>query len=376
MNQFKFEWLKVMKTKTNFFALILFLILLFLGVVFTQSDEEMKLVRMDLIQEKISMSENAVENMKDIPEAKNAVKDTQESLELMENLRDAYNIDDNNKIAQAEYENDKNDLKDVASGSLVGPSLIEQKKLVATGEYLIHHDIDKVDRFFQQVPSINYFYNIFNGGMPSNLIFMVISLVLANIYTLEKRNNNIEFLNTIPYNLYKLVIMKTLVATSFVIIGILICFTIIFIVNGFINGFGNLNYPLAYSIDGDNVLIMSMSKFIFKIFILIIFFVLFFSSLSYLISLFSGSILLNAIILIGIVLIADSTLLDQEAFKSFAHLFPFSYLDISNVIQYGNEYNPLPSTSITFRNGMICLTVYTLVITLISNLIIWQSKKV
>lgn len=127
MNQFKFEWLKVMKTKTNFFALILFLILLFLGVVFTQSDEEMKLVRMDLIQEKISMSENAVENIKDIPEAKNAVKDTQESLELMENLRDAYNIDDNSKIAQAEYENDKNDLKDVASGSLVGPSLIEQK---------------------------------------------------------------------------------------------------------------------------------------------------------------------------------------------------------------------------------------------------------
>lgn len=376
MNQISFEWLKILKTRSNFFGLIILLIILFLSVLTSPSNEVEESFRIDRINSNIETTRDAINNMEGVPEASNALKHTEERLELMYDLRKAYESEDNRAITEAEHALEEKQLRDKIEGSLQGGfSLIEQKKLVVTKEYLLENDIEGVNRLFLQVPSINHFYNIFNQGVPSNLIFMIISLILASAYTLEKRKKNIDFLNIVPQKLYRISFSKIFVTTTFALMVVIGSFGVTFLLNGMMYGIGNFDYPLAYSIDGENVLIMNLSTFLLKTILLMIVFILFLSVLSFLISLFTGSILVNAIILIGIILTADSTLLDNDLIKSIAHTLPFSYVDPANVVQYGSEYKPLANTSVNFKNGILCLGVYTIVIMLISQIIIWKKGK-
>lgn len=182
-------------------------------------------------------------------------------------------------------------------------------------------------------------------------------------------------MNTVPVSLNQISFSKIFTATGFAIITLLVSLLLTLVINSVIHGVGNFNYPLAYSIDGENVLLMKLTTFISKTVLLSLIFVIFLSALSFLISVFTGSIIVNAVILVSIILVADSSLLEIQILENIAHLLPFSYTDPANVVVYGSEFNPLPNSSVTFKNGMINLGIQSMIIFIIAHYLIWQKKK-
>lgn len=374
MNLSKFEWKKITTDKTNFFGILIILILL-LPPLFGSSTN-MYENRIQELQLTLEMGERATEELKKIPLAAQALKDTEETNYLLRILIDAYTTGQSKEILKAEYDYERKILKDTESGSLIGVPLIEQKKKISTLEYLMKNDLEIVNNYQSQVPSIIFLYKILTGLVPITIIFMIISLLFANMYSSEKRKDNIYFLNSMPVSLYKISLNKIITNSTFAVLTLLFGFLIIFLLCSFKNGVGNLNYPLAYTVDGVNVSIISMSTFILKSFILMFTFIFFLSALSFLVSIFTGSILVNAVILISTVLISDSTYLKNDAIKNFAHFLPFSYVDASNVVTFGSYYKPLINSSITFGNGILYLTLYSIILILISFFIIYKKKKI
>lgn len=376
MNQFKFEWLKALTTKTNYFSLILLLILLIIPMFIMTSNENIESNNVQNLEANIEMEKQAKNNLKDEPEASAVYDSITEAIQLKENAITAYKYGNNTEITKAELNIDKKDLKDTLKGELQGGySVINLKQRITTKEYLLENDIQRIDPAFNQVPSIHYLYNVFNHIVPFSFIFIVLSLLMCNIYTLDKRKKNIDFLNTVPVSLNQISFSKIFTATGFAIITLLVSLLLTLVINSVIHGVGNFNYPLAYSIDGENVLLMKLTTFISKTVLLSLIFVIFLSALSFLISVFTGSIIVNTVILVSIILVADSSLLEIQILENIAHLLPFSYTDPANVVVYGSEFNPLPNSSVTFKNGMINLGIQSMIIFIIAHYLIWQKKK-
>ena len=243
----------------------------------------------------------------------------------MENLISTYLSDNDSNKLEAEFQYEKNQLRDLEGGSLVGTPVIEQTKTVSYLEYLIDNNIPKVYDNQNPIPAVNYLEQNFRGMIPNSLILIIFSLLFANIYSFEKRKNTISFFSILPKKLNHIAINKIVVTTLFVLITFLVPVLLSFLFVLLKNGLGDLNYPISYSSDGLEVSIMTVGVFIVKTVILTTFFILFLSLLSFFISLFTGSVLVNAGILVALILLSESPILKTEPFNNFSQLIPFSY---------------------------------------------------
>lgn len=377
MNQLRFECTKIFKSKSNYFGLILLLILL-IPPIFTLSDNESTDdFRIYNLESNIGFKEQALDNMEDKPEAQKAYDEVKILLELEQELLAAYKNEDTRRITELTKNLDSSKMQQSNSGSL--NSGIPQDfylKNIATNEYLLENDIERVDPLHNQVPTVNFIYMMFIDIIPISILYMIIGLTFSNIYTLEKRNSNIDFLNTVPKSLFFTAGAKILSATAIVYASVIAVLLITIVINSIQYGIGSLNYPLAYSPNGINVYIMEMSTFILRGMTLFTLFILFLSLLSFTISLITGSLIVNGIILLVIILLSNSGILTEVSLlENIAHILPITYADSFNIVRYGDTFAPLPNESTTFESGVITLTVTIIVLTSISYMIINTKKK-
>lgn len=362
MTQFLFDFKKILTEKTNYFGLVALFVLFIIPILFARSDkEEIENQQLEYYQSNLAIASQAEKSMESIPEASEALKEVKESNQLLDNLVSTYLSDTDSNKLEAEYQYEKNQLRDLEDGTLSGVPVIEQKKTVTFLEYLIDNNMSKIYGNENYIPALNFLEQNFKGVIPNSLILIICSLLFANIYSFEKRKNTISFFNILPKKLNHIAINKVTVTTLFVLITFILSVFLAFLFILLKNGLGDLNYPIVYSTNGVEVSIMTVGVFLVKTVVLIIFFILFLSLLSFFISLFTGSVLVNAGILVALILLSESQILTAEPFSNFSHFLPFSYVNTSILLTHGSSYEPLSNASITFTNGVICLMIYTLI---------------
>lgn len=377
MTQLLFESKKLLTEKTNYFGIVVLFILFIMPIIFLNSNKkEIENNQLENYQANLEISKQVEKNMESIPEASEQLEKVKESNQLMEVLISTYLTNKESDKLVAEYQYEKLQLRDLKDGSLVGTPVIEQNKTVSTLEYLIKNNISKIYDNQNSIPALNYLAQIFKGIVPSSFILIICSLLFANIYSFEKRKNTISFFNILPKNLNHLAINKITITTFFVLLTLLIPIMLTSLFPLLKSGLGSPDYPIAYSLDGVEVSIMSIKEFIVKSVILLIFFILFLSILSFFISLFTGSVLVNAGILVAMTSLSQLPSLKIEPFSNFSHFLPFSYVNTNDVLTHGNFWDPVSNPSISFANGLLCLAIYTIIICLASFSIITTKKKI
>lgn len=377
MSQFKFDALKILKTKSLYFGIVVLLLLFLLPVLTPSDNERITQDRIYNLESNISIQAQALSNMEDKPEAADAYEETEERISLNRELLRAYQDNDTRNITELEIEKDTLTVQHSQSGSLeIGSSTAMYKENIATNEYLLEHDIERVDPRYNKVPTANYISLLFTGLMPMSIVYMIIGLIFASTYTLEKRNNNIDFLNTIPKSLHMIAASKLINISGLIFVSITVIFSITVLINSLQYGIGDFNYPVAVSDYQENIQVMEMHSFILQGLTLMVLFILFLSVLSFLISLFTENLVANGIILLFVVLLSDTGLINEiNILESFAHFLPMSYMDAFNVIQQGDMFKPLPNSSTNFTNGVITLSVSSVLLLVISFIIISLKKR-
>jgi ABC-type transport system involved in multi-copper enzyme maturation permease subunit len=372
-----FECKKLFAEKANYFGFILltfiFTIPLFL---FTTAQENRYENELQYLRANLEYGEQAQKQMELEPAAAHILPDTIERNELLSAYIDALISGTDEERIKAEYAYEKKLLQNMESGILNGLSIIEQRKAVLVLENLVKNDINKVDDSFQaSAPALNYVARIFSGTVSSSLIFSICALLFANIYSFEKRKNHINFFNVLPNRLESSLLSKVSTATVFVTLSLVIPLIIAFSISAFQNGIGDFRYPIAYSQNGVDVSLMTVTAFTSKSLLLFLLFILFLSSLSFFISLFTGSVLINAGILLSSILLVESPFLQSDSLKNVVHLLPFPYADPYKVLIFSDYNSPIINSSVNFQNGVLCLLMYAAVFFSLSFGIVIRRKK-
>jgi ABC-type transport system involved in multi-copper enzyme maturation permease subunit len=209
--------------------------------------------------------EGSIEMQKEILDAgdlpPHVAENIAEELKLNEMLLSKIKNNDLTEALKAELAKETFTLKGVENGSISGPTLVEQKLLVAKLEYLVKNKLLKVSDDTAVMPAVNYLMSSMRPYMP---IFLVVSLILSYAYSLEKRRKTIDFLNVIPVSLKRISITKFLLFTSLTSLLVLVSFLLNYIIAMAKNGTGSWKYPIVVTPDGQTVEVMTAQTFVLK----------------------------------------------------------------------------------------------------------------
>jgi len=373
MNVMQLEITKILKNKIYFFISAGLLIVMLIPQLLPGPPA---ISPIDRFESRLADNERVLENLKDEPEASQVVENIEEANSYLNPLVSNLKAGEPEEALEYEYKYENRVLESLIEGTRVGTPIIEQEKKVAELDYLHTNNYTKVNELdLKSKPSVNYMKDIFLGILPSSLLLMVLSLIISNAVTYDKRNNTINLVNIFPKNLHKIFLNKYFVYLSLALISILIPLGITLIIISFKNGFGNLHYPMAHIIQESQVAIMPMYSFLAKNVIMLILWSIVILSLSSLISLFSGNILIHMSVLIAFILSSQTQLLSNLNLDSILPYLPTSYVDFPNVILGGSLMNTLPSPNINFMNGSITLLLTSLFLMAINLIVLKYRKK-
>lgn len=375
MTLLKFELLKILKNKFYYLGILILLILFTYPLFIYPDNEKIYENNINQLEANIDMSRNAIISNGDNSNTEEINKIIEEDIQLQQQLLLAYQNQDNQKIIEGRLEFDKNNLDGLISGTLAGTSVTEVKMDIGINEYLLKHNLERIEPYAIQVPAINYLYSLTSTVIPFKIILLMLGLMLGSIFTNEKRNNNINVLNALPINLYKISLLKVVTATVFVILTLIVPFIIIFLIIASIYGVGDLNYPMAYSLDLNTVEVTTLTTYMVKFFLLSILSIILIGLISYLLSLFTGNIMFLVMMLVVIIFIADPKLINSDVLTTYAHILPTTYFNVQDILLGQVEHNPLPNFLVTYQNGLITLLVSIIFVSFLIFTTIFFKKK-
>lgn len=375
MTLLKFELLKILKNKFYYLGILILLILFTYPLFIYPDNEKIYENNINQLEANIDMSRNAIISNGDNSNTVEINKIIEEDIQLQQQLLLAYQNQDNQKIIEGRLEFDKNNLDGLINGTLAGTSVTEVKKDIGINEYLLKHNLERIEPYAIQVPAINYLYSLTSTVIPFKIILLMLGLMLGSIFTNEKRNNNINVLNALPINLYKISLLKVVTATAFVILTLIVPFIIIFLIIASIYGVGDLNYPMAYSLDLNAVEVTTLTTYMVKYFLLSILSIILIGLISYLLSLFTGNIMFLVMMLVVIIFIADPKLINSDVLTTYAHILPTTYFNVQDILLGQVEHNPLPNFLVTYQNGLITLLVSIIFVSFLIFTTLFFKKK-
>lgn len=375
MSTFKFELLKVVKNKFHYIGILFLLILFLYPLYFYPDNERIQENNINLLQSNIDMARNSLTDKSDDPGAKEMYEGIEKNVKLMQELLLAYRTYDNRSIVESHLAIDRDDLENTLNGSLIGQSEIDIKRNIEVNEYLLEHDLQRVEPFAIKVPAVNYLYSITSNTYSFKTLLLILGLVLGYLYTNEKRKNNINLLNTLPINLYKVSLQKIVGISIFVIMTFLMPLIIVFITVTVIHGVGDFNYPMVYTVDNEVVIVNTLLVYLLKYLTLTLLSIILISLICYLLSLFTGNIMIVVMMLIVLVFIADPKSLNIDILKEYAHYSPVTYFNVQDVLLGQSEFNPLPNLFVTFKNGILTLSLSILAVSMSIITVIFFKKK-
>lgn len=337
IRSFKFEVRNFIKSKTYLFFLGVFTLMLIWptlqqldkvhGNADTYSARSTYFVKRDKAMKQLS------DWKKEPPETTPvhpSVADLEAEVALLKPLVNAYvNEEDHFAIDKMRLEYEKLYLKELQNGRTDKEiTALQQAKTVAEIDYTIAHNMNSIWVPDVKVPALNRVFTTLTKYTPLIWVMMILALAVGYYIIDDKRHATIDFINSSPTGKGVIMFNKQLVFFFGMVLVLTVSFGINFLVPTLTDGFGQLNYPVVYSLDGTKATIMTMATFFKWYGLYLIAVVVFLIGLSALIQLFTSNILVNLIALVSIVMLGQTSSVTS---KLGAYL-PTNYFNVLQVI--------------------------------------------
>lgn len=366
----EFEIKKFCNRKKNLLVIVLFIILSVIFIILNYNlESKLKKSEITSIDLEVESVENALTNVKNemirLPNNEKLKKinsNYEEQLNLLKDMRVAYVSDDFNKYLQCKIQLDKNLLSNIESGDIISPQNPEEiKRNIEINTVLLEEGIEPI---YTSVSMEGFnFIKLFLNTPISIIIVILIIVLSADVISSEFDSNTYKLLFTQPISKMKILLSKTiaiLIMVNAIMLGII---TICFCSLGAIKGFGSINYPIQFYNNGV-IEYIGIGKFILFELILFIILITFICILAVIISSFSKSTS-NSIAVSIIITVSAYMISSKGFFSKLAHLNPFIYFDISNVLQ-GNLATSYGNANVNFKYGALILGLSTILLLIVT----------
>lgn len=372
-----FEIKKFCNRRKNLLVLLIFIILSIVFITLNSKLEKdlknSEITSMDLEMESIKNSLTHVENeiirLPDNEKLKQMKTSSEEDLKLLKGMKIAYSSNDMNKYLEYKIQKDSKLVDDIESGFVISElNTEEMKRNIEINTVLLNEGIDPI---FTQVSMEGFnFLRLFINSPISIIIVILIIVLSADVVSSEYDSNTYKLLFTQPISKRKILLSKIISSLIMVVIIVFGIIAIVFCVLGIKNGFGSINYPTLFY-DNGAIGIVPLGKFLGYGLILFIILTTFICILAVTISSFckSNSNSLSTSIIIAVALYMIS---NKGFFSGLAHLNPFVYFDISNVLQ-GSIATTYENVNINFKYGALTLGVSTIML-LAAAILLFEKK--
>ncbi|MBD7916219.1 ABC transporter permease subunit [Clostridium sp. Sa3CUN1] len=314
--------------------------------------------------------ENELIKLPDNDKLKNIKNIYKENLYLLETQKSAYEKNDSIQILECQIKLDKNLLIEINNGSVITPKSVEYlNDNISINSILLEKGIRPINEN-STMESFN-FLKLFLNSPFSLLIIISLIIFSSDIISSESENKTFNLLLTQPISKNKILISKTL---SIILINTLLLLSILlinFLFIGFTQGFGDVNYPTRYFINGI-IQYIPIWKFTIYLIILFVLLIIFISILS----IFTSSISKQSSTSFSIIIILTTTfylIINNGFFKGISHLIPFTYINLSSALQGYLAINT-NNVNINLFNSIIILVIYSLLIFLL-NIFIFNKRS-
>ena len=374
-----FEIKKFCNRRKNLLVIILFMIL---SVTFITLNsrldsrlEKSEGTSIDLeiqsVEDALIKTKSEIKRLPDNEKLKIINNNYEEDLNLLKKQKNAYESDDFNKYLESKIQLDKNLLSNIENGNAISPQTSQEvNQNIELNTLLLEEGIKPI---YTSVSMEGFnFIQLFLNSPISILVVIFIIILSADILSSEFDSNTYKLLFTQPISKVNILLSKvvaTLIMVSITLFGII---TIYFLALGFTKGFGSINYPIEFYNNGVTEYI-TIGKFILFELVLFIMLIAFISILSIAISSFSKST--STSIAVSIIVTVSGYMISSKGFfDKFAHLNPFIYFDISNVLK-GSLATLYENMNVNFKYGVITLGLLTIIL-LIVNVLLFKKNKI
>ncbi|MPQ44843.1 ABC transporter permease subunit [Clostridium tarantellae] len=374
-----FEIKKILNKKRNIVTVGLFFIIVILFILLYSSNEKMFDNSMVLNMDKnIESVEEALVRIEDeilkLPDNKNLQEiamDYKEEIDILKEMKIYYNNNEWNKYLEVRIKSNEILLENIRSNKVITGREIDDIKMEIEVDKLL---LDKgIKPIYTDVSMEGFnFIKIFLNGALILMIMVLVIFISSDVMSSEFQSNTYKLLFTQPISKRKILLSKIIAAV--VVTNVIVFFIIgtLFFILGITKGFGAINYPIIFYHAG-NIEYIEVGKYIMVGLTLLSVLITLTSVLSIFISSLNKrtntSMILTVIILISLYFISDIGLI-----KNIAHMNPFTYLQIGEVLQ-GNLANILDNTNITIQNGLLSSSILFFVL-LITNIYLFDKSNI
>ncbi len=207
-------------------------------------------------------------------------------------------------------------------------------------------------------------------GYPAILIIIIAVFMCADAISSEFDNKTSYILFTQPVKKGKIFFSKFITSSLLITLIFSLFFIILYFVLNIIKGGLQFNYPYKYY-NGNNISLIPAISFIILSFVLLFLIIFFVISFTFFISSIFKNTFASASVT-TIIIFLFYILSSKGFFGNFAHLLPFSYFNITSIIN-GEASQLYSNTDVIFINGVIILTVSILIL-MSSSFIVFKNN--
>lgn len=226
-------------------------------------------------------------------------------------------------------------------GKEVDNTLLGRKKDVAFYTYLVQHNTMEIPANKVDAPAATYLPYQFLYHLSPLIILAVFLVQLGQLFTSEKRDGTISFMNNLPTDKLRILVARMLTFLTITIPLFLGACLTTYIITGIKFGWGSWQYPLVYSADGKTPSIMTVGHYFAMLCALFLIIVLFLMVLSALVGLISGNFGVNIVVCAVPLVFATKQVLTAGIIAHFTKFLPSSYFDASKVILHETDWSIL-----------------------------------
>lgn len=370
----KFEYLKFITTKKNW-ILSLFLVLLTLLNVYSSNQVSNNTVinLNNSLNEQINMLNSEKSRAEADLESEGIDSNTKESIETyvdnskksIERYEDQVSAISNNDF-QKYWSIEKENLAAISGNSMLGESeLLEITKQYMKLDYISSNEI--IYEKNEMMPNKSWSFSPDFLSLQSSFISLIILIMILGDIVSKDFESNYRFLYTTLFKRKKKIIAsKLIVGLSFFTGIFLVQSVLVYLLQGFLNGFGTSAYPVVLGNKLGALEIVSVLEFYLKFSLYYLVLLLFLSSLSCLL----GLLIKKNTLVIGImsvVYLAVYYLKDNPIIQNISKYNPITYMDVYAISRY--------SDSVLTKGSYLIGIVYLLSLSFIFILVSFRLSK-
>lgn len=375
-----FEIKKFLCNRKNLIvAILLAACVLFFLLVSNSLDNSIRSGEINIIQMNIDGAEKVILNLKKMQGEQTQLYDrlsesivhNEKSIKI---YKDMYShIMDNNRLALLDdkiaIDNIYREIANADNTGNTGINIEELKKDIALLEYLRDNKMEQINET-ASIKADNAIILLL--GFPAIIILIIAVFMCADIMASEFDNRTSYVLFSQPIKKSKIFFGKFIISNLLISLFITLFLIAVYIALTFIKGGLQFKYPYMY-FDGVNNTTIPAILFIALCFVLLFLLITFVISMTF----FVSSIFKNTLATVSVTTVALFLfyILSSKGFLgNIAHLSPFSYLNISSVIN-GETAQLFNNTSVVLLNGIIVLIVSILILMISSFFIFIKNTN-